>query len=211
MAFLSSKGLMMGSSWHFRWPLQNHQEHGNRCMTGADWPARLTSHPLSPAAGRPLVLRSRHRKSRASGARLNKHDPINSLESTAEFTAHWFLIIIILFLPEKPFGYCYLYCAWYSDMLWMSIKKKVRITFVQTPAQFLRGLRGSVPGLGGSKETKNVSSPSTCESQYCGEPPWPRGSVLGLRPPGLELRILCLEDSVISIISPSSGGSPGPV
>ena len=44
-----------------------------------------------------------------------------------------------------------------------------------------------------------------------GEPPWPRGSVLGLRPPGLEFRILCLEDSVISIISPSSGGSPGPV
>ena len=32
----------------------------------------------------------------------------------------------------------------------------------------------------------------------------------GLRPPGLEFRILCLEDSVISIISPSSGGSPGP-
>ena len=29
--------------------------------------------------------------------------------------------------------------------------------------------------------------------------------------PGLEFRILCLEDSVISIISPSSGGSPGPV
>ena len=29
----------------------------------------------------------------------------------------------------------------------------------------------SVPGLGGLKETKNISSPSTCESQYCGEPP----------------------------------------
>ena len=41
--------------------------------------------------------------------------------------------------------------------------------------------------------------------QYCGEPPWPRGSVLGLRPPGLEFRIVCLEDSVISFISPSSG------
>ena len=27
-----------------------------------------------------------------------------------------------------------------------------------------------VRGLGGLKETKNVSSPSTCESQYCGEP-----------------------------------------
>ena len=39
------------------------------------------------------------------------------------------------------------------------------------------------------------------KSQYCGEPPWPRGNVLGHRPPGLEFRILCLEDSVIPIIS----------
>ena len=44
------------------------------------------------------------------------------------------------------------------------------------------------PGLGGLKGTKNVSSPSTCESQYCEEPPRPRGSVLGLRPPGSEFR-----------------------
>ena len=29
--------------------------------------------------------------------------------------------------------------------------------------------------------------------------------------PGLEFRILCLEGSVISFISPSSGGSPGPI
>ena len=78
-------------------------------------------------------------------------------------------------------------------------------------AAFHTGVRGSVPGLGGLKEIKNVSSSSTCESQNRGEPPWPSGSVLGLRPPGLEFRILCLEDSVISIISPSSGGSPGPV
>ena len=82
---------------------------------------------------------------------------------------------------------------------------------VVSTAAFHARVRGSVPGLGGLKGTNNVSSPSTCESQYCGEPPWPRGSVLGLRPPGLEFRILCLEDSVISIISPSSGGSPGPV
>ena len=33
----------------------------------------------------------------------------------------------------------------------------------------------------------------------------------GLRQPGREFRIMCLEDSVISINSPSSGGSPGPV
>ena len=60
-------------------------------------------------------------------------------------------------------------------------------------AAFHARVRGSVPGLGGLKETKNVSSPSTYESQYCGEPQGPRGSVLGLRPPGLEFRILCLE------------------
>ena len=47
--------------------------------------------------------------------------------------------------------------------------------------------------------------------QYCREPPWPRSSVLGLRPPGLVFRILCLVDNVISFISPFSGGSPGPV
>ena len=34
---------------------------------------------------------------------------------------------------------------------------------VSTAAFHARG-RGSVPGLGGLKETKNVSSPSTCES-----------------------------------------------
>ena len=54
----------------------------------------------------------------------------------------------------------------------------------------------------------NVSSPSTCKTQYCGEPPRPRGSVLGLRPPRLEFRILCLVDGVIS---PSSGGYPDPI
>ena len=69
---------------------------------------------------------------------------------------------------------------------------------VVSTAAFHARVRGSVPGSGGLKETKNVSSPSMCERQYCGEPPWPRGSVLGLRPPGLEFRILCLEDSVIS-------------
>ena len=34
-----------------------------------------------------------------------------------------------------------------------------------------------------------------------GEPPWPRGSVLGLRLPGFEFQILCLEGSVISHVS----------
>ena len=46
--------------------------------------------------------------------------------------------------------------------------------------------------------------------QYCGKSPLPRASVLGLKPQGLEFRILCLEGSVISFISLSSGVSPDP-
>ena len=42
---------------------------------------------------------------------------------------------------------------------------------VVSTAAFHARVRGSVPGLGGLKETKIASSPSTCESQYCGEPP----------------------------------------
>ena len=41
---------------------------------------------------------------------------------------------------------------------------------VVSTAAFHARVRGSVPGLGGLKETKNVSSPSTCET-HCGEPP----------------------------------------
>ena len=37
---------------------------------------------------------------------------------------------------------------------------------VVSNAAFHARVRGSVPGLGGLKETKNVSSPSTCENQY---------------------------------------------
>ena len=46
---------------------------------------------------------------------------------------------------------------------------------------------------------------------YSGEPLWPRHSVIGLRPPQLKFRILCLEDSVVWFVSPSSWGSPGSV
>ena len=42
---------------------------------------------------------------------------------------------------------------------------------VVSTAAFHARARGSLPGLGDLKETENVSSPSTCESQYCGEPP----------------------------------------
>ena len=42
---------------------------------------------------------------------------------------------------------------------------------VVSTAAFHARVRGSVPGLGGLKETKNVFSSSTCESQHCEEPP----------------------------------------
>ena len=42
---------------------------------------------------------------------------------------------------------------------------------VVSTAAFHASVRGSVPGIGDLKETQNVSSPSTCESQYCGDPP----------------------------------------
>ena len=38
-----------------------------------------------------------------------------------------------------------------------------------------------------------------------------KNSAVGLRQPGREFRIMCLESSVISFLYPSSGGSPGPV
>ena len=56
-----------------------------------------------------------------------------------------------------------------------------------------------------------VSSRSRVEIEYCGEPPCSRGSVIGLKPPGIKFRIMCLEGSVISFIPQSSKCSPGPV
>ena len=54
-------------------------------------------------------------------------------------------------------------------------------------AAFHARVRSSFPGPGGLKKQTKIS-------------------VLGLRPPGFEFRILCLDGCVIS---PSSGGSPG--
>ena len=76
-------------------------------------------------------------------------------------------------------------------------------------AAFQARVRGFVSQSRRFERNKNVSSPSTSETQYCEEPPCPRGIVLALRLPGFAFRILCLEGSVISLISPSSGVSPG--
>ena len=89
----------------------------------------------------------------------------------------------------------------YSNVLCLLGSYLIQTRVVVSTAAFHARVRGSVPGLGGLKETKMFF-------------PHPRVklSIVGsLRPPGLDFRILCLEDSVISFISPSSGGSPGPV
>ena len=57
---------------------------------------------------------------------------------------------------------------------------------VVSTAAFHARIRGSFPGLGGFEINNNVFFPSTRKTQYCGEPPGPGGSVLGLRPPGFE-------------------------
>ena len=83
---------------------------------------------------------------------------------------------------------------------------------VVSTAAFHARARGSIPGLGGLKETKMFLPHPRVKVSIVGSlRDREVSSVLGLRPPGLEFRILCLEDSVISIISPSSEGSPGPV
>ena len=48
---------------------------------------------------------------------------------------------------------------------------------VVSTAAFHARVRVRFPGFGGPKGNKNVSSPSTPKTQYCGEPLWPRGSI----------------------------------
>ena len=72
----------------------------------------------------------------------------------------------------------------------------------------IKPTRGSTSRVCLQFKKKKFFPYSLVKNKYCGEPPWPRGSVLGFRPPGLVFQSLCLESSVIS---PSSGGSPAPV
>ena len=63
------------------------------------------------------------------------------------------------------------------------------------------------PSIG---STCRVCWVDTLQTQtFTGKPPWPRGDVLVLSPPGHEFRILRFESSVIWLTSLSSGGSPG--
>ena len=75
-------------------------------------------------------------------------------------------------------------------------------------AAFHARVRDSVPGLGGLKETKMFLPHPRVKLSIVGSL---RDREVACSASALEFRILCLEDSVISFISLSSGGSPGPV
>ena len=71
-------------------------------------------------------------------------------------------------------------------------------------------IAGSFPALAFKFQRNKMFLPcSLAKNKNCGEPPWPRGSVLGQ--PWLKFRIMCLAGSVTLFISPSSGFTPGPV
>ena len=65
-------------------------------------------------------------------------------------------------------------------------------------------------GLRVSKKQNGFSSLTRKDSLFWETSVTDRYSVLSLRSPGLEFRILSLDGNVISFISPSSGSSPGP-
>ena len=100
----------------------------------------------------------------------------------------------------------------YSEMAAIKIVDYLRagalVQWLKLPA-WKNGIAGSSPTLAVRFQRNKMFLPRwLVKIQYCGEPPWPRGSLLGLRPPGLKFRILCLESSVFSFISPSSAGYP---
>ena len=78
-------------------------------------------------------------------------------------------------------------------------------------AAFHAKVRGSFPGFGGLKETKLFLPHPLVKLSIVGSFRDPEVACSTSRPPGFEFRILCLEGSVISLSSPSSGGSPGPI
>ena len=74
------------------------------------------------------------------------------------------------------------------------------------PVGRYKTLKGGGPGSGSGfvsrcrrfERNTNVPSQSTRNTQYCGPPPWPRHSMLGLRPPGFEFRRSCVWRAVSS-------------
>ena len=80
---------------------------------------------------------------------------------------------------------------------------------VVSTAAFHARARGTVPGHDGLKETKMFRPHPRVKLSVVGSLPDREVACSASDRQGSNF--LCLEDSVISFISPSSGGSPGPV
>ena len=83
------------------------------------------------------------------------------------FRAFFFFITSVFYYLLSAITFCPLMFSFMDMHYLMGGGPRV----VVSTAAFHARVRGSVPGLGGLKERKKVSSPSTCESQYCGELP----------------------------------------
>ena len=81
---------------------------------------------------------------------------------------------------------------------------------VVSTAAFHARVPGSVPGLGGLKETKLFLPHPRVKVSIVGSLRDREVACSVSDRQGSNFEFLCLEDNVISIISPSSGGSPGP-
>ena len=82
---------------------------------------------------------------------------------------------------------------------------------VVSTAAFQARVRGLVPGLCGLKGTKMFLPHARVKVSIVGSLRDREVVCSASDRQGSNFRILFLEDSVISFISPSSGGSPGPV
>ena len=78
-------------------------------------------------------------------------------------------------------------------------------------AAFQARIRGSFPGFGGLKETKMFLSHPLVKLSIVGSLRDREVACSASDLQGSNFEFLCLDGSVIRLISPSSGGSPGPV
>ena len=122
------------------------------------------------------------RRSRDNSTADIINDTSTSLVETNGVGTYHYLTVSILFQ-------CIYFSFNYIIIMWLSLARRINI-------------ESTSKGWWFKVDTKSCSNTRTM--QYCGQPSWSRGSVLGRRPSGPESRFLCLDGSVISFISPSS-------
>ena len=132
---------------------------------------------------------------------------IYRLPDETDLSCYKSTIIKLYLFKHDDFIYYLIWITWWTDECGSPG------AVVKLPANWIVADRGLVPRSSIQDfEKRNMYSLFTRYDSvlWNRKPPWPRGSVLGLRPPGLRFIILCLENSVIWVILPPSGDYPGP-